>query len=94
MQIAKQNLPENPTADDILSTELLSFQADLTKEDQVRQVVASFGQGGLWGVVHIAVSSWTICQWHYRPVLSLAPVGSRHFTDLLNSTGIQICRRI
>lgn len=57
MQIAKQNLPENPTADDILSTELLSFPADLTKEDQIRKVIASFGQGGLWGVVHIAVSS-------------------------------------
>lgn len=58
MQIAKQSLPENPTPDDILSTELLSFQADLTKEEQIRQVFAKFGRGRLWGVIHVAVSIW------------------------------------
>jgi hypothetical protein len=54
-QIAKQYLPENPTPDDILSTQVQSFEADLTKEDQVRTVLSSFGQSGLWGVIHIAV---------------------------------------
>jgi hypothetical protein len=54
-QIAKQHLPENPTSDDILSTQVRSFEADLTKDDQVRTVFSSFGQGGLWGVIHIAV---------------------------------------
>jgi hypothetical protein len=54
-QIAKQHLPENPTSDDILSTQVQSFEADLIKEDQVRTVLSSFGQGGLWGVIHIAV---------------------------------------
>ncbi|CAG7847028.1 UDP-glucose 4-epimerase; AltName: Full=Galactowaldenase; AltName: Full=UDP-galactose 4-epimerase [Serendipita indica DSM 11827] len=53
-EIARQNLPENPTDDDILSTQVQSFKADLTKEDQVRSVVSSFGHGGLWGVIHIA----------------------------------------
>ncbi|KAG8843822.1 UDP-glucose-4-epimerase [Serendipita sp. 411] len=53
-EIARQHLPENPTKDDILSTQVHSFEADLTKEDQVRSVVSHFGQGGLWGVIHIA----------------------------------------
>lgn len=53
-EIARQNLPENPTSDDILSTQVQVFQADLTKEDQVRDVLSKFGHGGLWGVVHIA----------------------------------------
>jgi hypothetical protein len=54
-QIAKQHLPENPTSDDILSTQVRTFEADLTKDDQVRTIFSSFGQGGLWGVIHIAV---------------------------------------
>jgi len=54
-QIATQSLPENPTSDDIRSTRVDAFQADLTKEDQVRAVLSKFGQGGLWGVIHIAV---------------------------------------
>lgn len=59
-EIARQNLPENPTSDDILSTQVQVFQADLTKEDQVRDVLSKFGHGGLWGVVHIAVSGASI----------------------------------
>ena len=54
-EIARQNLPKNPTPDDILSTKVQPFEADLTKEEQVRNVLSSFGQGGLWGVIHIAV---------------------------------------
>lgn len=56
-QIAKDTLPENPSEQDIDSTEIDSIKCDLTKVEEVRSVFEKYGKGGVWGVIHIAVRS-------------------------------------
>jgi UDP-glucose 4-epimerase len=54
-QIARNVLPPNPSERDKESTEVDRHGCDLTKPDQVREVFAKYGKGGIWGVIHIAV---------------------------------------
>lgn len=56
-QLSKSELPADATEIDIQSTEIDSHKCDLTQPDQVRAVFGAYGKGGIWGVVHIAVSS-------------------------------------
>jgi len=53
-KLAKEALPENATADDKESTEIDSFQGDLTKPADVRPIFEKYGKAGIWGVIHIA----------------------------------------
>ncbi|KAI8980599.1 UDP-glucose 4-epimerase [Trametes punicea] len=53
-QIARDNLPPNPSARDKDSAEIDAHKADLTKRDEIRQVFEKYGKGGIWGVIHIA----------------------------------------
>lgn len=58
----------NPTALDRVSqlskseltsdhdTEIDTYECDLTQPDQIRSVFETYGKGGIWGVIHIAVS--------------------------------------
>lgn len=55
-QLAKDALPQNPTQSDINSTIIDTYACDLTKPAQVRHVFEQYGSGGIWGVIHIAVS--------------------------------------
>lgn len=56
-QIAKDALPENPSEQDVASTEVDSIKCDLTKPEEVKSVFEKYGKGGIWGVIHIAVRS-------------------------------------
>jgi len=53
-QIARDALPENATDKDRDSAEIVSHVCDLTKPEEVRKVFKQYGEGGIWGVVHIA----------------------------------------
>ncbi|PCH34309.1 UDP-glucose 4-epimerase [Wolfiporia cocos MD-104 SS10] len=53
-EIARNNLPTDASDKDKDSAEIDAFQADLTKPDEIRKVFATYGKGGIWGVVHIA----------------------------------------
>jgi aldose 1-epimerase len=55
-QIARDALPENPSEADKESAEIDVFQCDLTCPEQIKDVFEIYGKGGIWGVVHIAVS--------------------------------------
>jgi len=55
-QLAQDALPENPSEADKESVEIDSFQCDLTCPEQIKAVFEHYGKGGIWGVVHIAVS--------------------------------------
>lgn len=54
-QLAKEELPENPTDAEIQSTDIDAYNCDLTKPEQIRSVFERYGPGGIWGVIHIAV---------------------------------------
>ncbi len=54
-KIARDALPADADAQDKDSAEIDVHAVDLTKPDQVRGVFAKYGQGGIWGVIHIAV---------------------------------------
>jgi hypothetical protein len=56
-QLSKSELPENATAIEQESTEIEAHNCDLTKPEQIRAVFDKYGKGGIWGVVHIAVSA-------------------------------------
>lgn len=56
-QIAQDTLPENPSEADKESTEIDVFQCDLTSPEQIKGIFERYGKGGIWGVVHIAVST-------------------------------------
>lgn len=56
--LSKSELPPNPTELDIESTEIDSHKCDLTKPEEIRSVFETYGKGGIWGVVHIAVSDF------------------------------------
>lgn len=53
-KIAKDELPENPTDQEVDSTVIESHRADLTNEGDVRRVFEHYGKGAIWGVVHVA----------------------------------------
>ena len=55
-QIARDELPANPSAHDIESTKIEYHNVDLTDEASIRAVFEKYGKGGIWGVIHIAVS--------------------------------------
>jgi hypothetical protein len=55
-QLSKSELPAHPTDSELESTEIDSRNCDLTQPDQIRSVFESYGKGGIWGVIHIAVS--------------------------------------
>lgn len=54
-QLSKSELPQNPSSFDIESTEIDSIRCDLTKPEEIRAVFKKYGNGGIWGVIHIAV---------------------------------------
>ena len=54
-KIARDALPADASPQDRDSAEIDVHTVDLTKPDQVRGVFAKYGQGGIWGVIHIAV---------------------------------------
>lgn len=72
-QLSRIELPENATALERQSTEIDSFSCDLTKPEQVRAVFEKYGKGGIWGVVHIAVSLFWISTRSY-PKPSCRPI--------------------
>jgi hypothetical protein len=82
-QLAKDNLPPNPTESEKESTVIDEYKCDLTNSDEVRAVFEKYGKGGIWGVIHIAVR---------------APSSSSHFAQHSNMSifalGPQSCRRI
>lgn len=55
-QLARDALPENPSEADLESAEIDAFQCDLTCPENIKNVFERYGKGGIWGVVHIAVS--------------------------------------
>lgn len=55
-QLSKSELPENPSEEEKLSVEIDVHECDLTNAEQVRAVFKKYGKGGIWGVIHIAVS--------------------------------------
>ena len=58
-QIARDSLPANATEQDKESTVIDSYTADLRNPAQVRSVFERYGKGGIWGVIHFAVSLLT-----------------------------------
>jgi hypothetical protein len=55
-QIARDALPENASDQDKDSAEIDAITCDLTKSEEVQSVFEKYGKGGIWGVIHIAVS--------------------------------------
>jgi UDP-glucose-4-epimerase GalE len=53
-QIAREALPENATEADEESAVIDAIECDLTSPQQIKAVFEKYGQGGFWGVVHIA----------------------------------------
>jgi UDP-glucose 4-epimerase len=54
-KLAKDELPADASEEEIEATKVLAHQGDLTQPDQIRAVFETYGKGGIWGVVHIAV---------------------------------------
>lgn len=54
--LAREALPPNPSQADQESAEIDTHECDLTVAQQVRAVFDKYGKGGIWGVIHIAVS--------------------------------------
>lgn len=55
-QLSRDELPENPSDEEKMSVEIDVHDCDLTNSGQVRAVFEKYGKGGIWGVIHIAVS--------------------------------------
>lgn len=55
--------PENPTEQDKDSAEIDAHTVDLTDKAAVRGVFEKYGKGGIYGVIHIAVSNFFLCFW-------------------------------
>jgi len=53
-EIAKRELPANPTAQEIDSTEIDAYTADLANADDIEFIFKQYGKGGIWGVIHVA----------------------------------------
>jgi UDP-glucose 4-epimerase len=54
--LSKSELPPNPSDIELQSTEIDAHKCDLSKPEQVRAVFEKYGKGGIWGVIHVAVS--------------------------------------
>ena len=63
--LSQSELPANATETDKKSTEIEAHKCDLTKPDEIRAVFAKYGKGGIWGVIHIAVSPYSYFRWRY-----------------------------
>jgi len=50
----KSSLYRDPTESEVESTKIDAHTADLTSSSSVNQIFSLYGQGGIWGVVHIA----------------------------------------
>lgn len=74
-----QKLVQSELGHDGEATKIASFQADLTKPDQIRTVFENFPKGSIWGVIHVAVR-----------FTARSPALAR--SELV--TGVQGCRRI
>lgn len=55
-ELSKSELPAHATETEKQSTEIDSHKCDLTKSDEIRAIFEKYGKGGIWGVIHIAVS--------------------------------------
>jgi len=55
-RLSENELPQNATSLERESTKIDSINCDLTKPEQLRAVFEKYKKGGIWGVVHIAVS--------------------------------------
>lgn len=55
-ELSKCELPANATEAEKQSTEIISHKCDLTKPEEIKALFAKYGKGGIWGVIHIAVS--------------------------------------
>lgn len=55
-EIAQAALPENATDEEKDSAVVDSYRCDLTDPTQIRTVFEKYGKGGIWGVIHVAVS--------------------------------------
>jgi len=55
-QLSESELPAGVTEDEKISTDIDVNLCDLTKPEQIRTVFEKYGKGGIWGVIHIAVS--------------------------------------
>jgi nucleoside-diphosphate-sugar epimerase len=53
--LAREALPADASADDVESASVDHHKCDLTRPDEIDAVFARYGEGGIWGVVHIAV---------------------------------------
>ena len=74
-QIARDALPENPTEQDKDSTEIDSYNVNLTHPEEVRAVFEKYGKGGIWGVIHIAVR--TLASFAPLHILNSYPLSNR-----------------
>jgi hypothetical protein len=54
-EIAKRELPANPTAQEKISTEIDAYTADLANANDIEFIFKQYGKGGIWGVIHVAV---------------------------------------
>lgn len=59
-KIARDALPSDPSQQDKESTEIDVVEGDLRDANAVRSLFRRYGQGGVWGVIHIAVIANTI----------------------------------
>lgn len=59
-KIARDALPSDPTQLEKDSAEVDLIEGDLIDANAVRSLFRRYGQGGVWGVIHIAVSSFDI----------------------------------
>ena len=55
-KIARDALPADATEQDKDSAEIDQYKIDLINAEDVRAVFERYGKGGIWGVIHIAVS--------------------------------------
>lgn len=53
-QLSKSELPAHATEIEKESTEIDSNVCDLTRPEEIRAVFEKYGEGGIWGVIHIA----------------------------------------
>lgn len=54
-ELAKRELPPNPTEHDKESSEIDAYTGDLTNPSDVEFIFKQYGRGGIWGVIHVAV---------------------------------------
>ena len=71
--MARDALPADATEQDKDSAEIDQHKVDLTNAEEVRAVFKRYGTGGIWGVIHIAVSEcphWMVMPFFKTPILT------------------------